>query len=339
MSVILSSNTSYIIPQEVLDKIGTVLDGDELVQVLFFLVDMGDKAVNYVRILNSVINSDVNFRSCVQRLSQDATKLTDDPIYDEIMTDIGNNYLKSNVITNGSSSPVESGQDVNFNQILTDSGRQKSETTFSFLSLLSKLPKLSQKKAIETTTAVAAKSPSTALTIRGTTGNIKPTSVNKLVNGLAAVYMACDVYLSIRQWWKGEISGKRCIKKVIDGLVSVACGIGGGVAGAALGSLVLPGVGTVVGGLNGGVAAAELGSYFSDWTTKKLFGLHQNEALENVYRSLGLNCTKSSIPSNGEINESFRRLALQHHPDKGGDVKEWHKLQCAMAVIKASKEE
>ncbi len=41
--------------------------------------------------------------------------------------------------------------------------------------------------------------------------------------------------------------------------------------------------------------------------------------------------------SNEEINKRYRELCLKHHPDKGGKVEDFQKLQCSMAIIRLSK--
>ena len=152
---------------------------------------------------------------------------------------------------------------------------------------------------------------------------------------LAVIYLSYEIYQDICRWWKGEISGVRCAKNVIDGIASMAAGVGAGLAGAAIGTAILPGVGSAIGGFVGGNAAASVMRALSDWVTQKIFNLPKEEALENSHRFLGL----SYGASNDEINAAFKRLVLKYHPDKGGSYKDWHKLQVSMAVIKASKGE
>ena len=152
--------------------------------------------------------------------------------------------------------------------------------------------------------------------------------------GLAAVYLAYSAYSNIRRWWKGEITGKRCLKNVLDSTFTVGAGIGGSVGGAALGSLVGP-IGTVVGGIVGGLISSAAMSALADRLTQKLFGIPKEEGLENAYRYLRVKMTAS----NAEVNSAFRKLCLQHHPDKGGDQKEFHILQCNMAIIKQARGE
>ncbi|CAF1642636.1 unnamed protein product, partial [Didymodactylos carnosus] len=58
-------------------------------------------------------------------------------------------------------------------------------------------------------------------------------------------------------------------------------------------------------------------------------------ALENAYKTLGL--THSC--SNGEINSAYHRLALKHHPDKGGSKEDWLALESALALIRQARGE
>ena len=47
------------------------------------------------------------------------------------------------------------------------------------------------------------------------------------------------------------------------------------------------------------------------------------------YETLGV--TKDASPD--EIKKAFRRLASQHHPDKGGDTKKFQEIQAAYDVL------
>lgn len=67
---------------------------------------------------------------------------------------------------------------------------------------------------------------------------------------LCALQLTYEAIKNIRQWYNGEISGKRCAKNLIDTTFTIAAGVGGGAAGAALGSLAGP-VGTIVGAFAG----------------------------------------------------------------------------------------
>ena len=152
--------------------------------------------------------------------------------------------------------------------------------------------------------------------------------------GVAALFLAYKACANIRRWRKGEITGKRCVKNVLDSTITIGAGMAGGIAGAAIGSLLGP-VGTVVGGIVGGLIASGAFSALADWLTQKIFGIPKEEGLENAYRDLGVKMTAS----NAEVNTAFRKLCLQHHPDKGGNQEEFHILQRKMGIIKQARGE
>jgi len=51
--------------------------------------------------------------------------------------------------------------------------------------------------------------------------------------------------------------------------------------------------------------------------------------MTDYYAALGVSRTASA----GEIKQAFRRLASQHHPDKGGDTEKFQEIQAAYAVL------
>ena len=340
MSTNMAVATTIEIPENILSKMSEqlqngVLKGEEYSRISFFLLNMGQEAKSYTRVLEGALCNDHAFNSTIQQLSEDTMKLKTDPDYIRVMSSVWNDFLKPNMLSEG-----VAGQMVDFNKILSNSNRLNSVTTYSFLTTLSRLPPNEQLMAIEATASIAnALSPSlTAMVTRSAESAVSfaGKTSGKLVSvGLVAVYLAYVAIVNIKRWMNGEISGARCAKNVIDSCVGVACGVGGRTIGALIGTAIAPGLGTVVGGVIGGVAATELGNFLSDWATQKIFGLPKQEALENAYLFLGLKCNAS----NSEINSSFKRLALQYHPDKGGDVKDWHRLQMSMGVIKVSKGE
>ena len=152
---------------------------------------------------------------------------------------------------------------------------------------------------------------------------------------LIAVQLTWETCVEISRWWKEEITGKRCVKNIIDKSAGAACVIGGGYFLAHLARAYSPVWGPVVGGVVGGALGYEVCFAISDWATQKIFGVPKEEALENAYRFLGLPCDAT----NNEINETFRGLTLKYHPKNGGNGEDWHNLQISMSVIKASKGE
>ena len=152
---------------------------------------------------------------------------------------------------------------------------------------------------------------------------------------IVAVQLSYEALKSIRSWWNGEISGKRCVKQIIDASAGILGGFGGGAAGCTIGTAILPGVGTIIGAVVGGIAGSAIASTFSESLTEYFFDLPKSVALEKAYGFLGL--TPSS--SNGEINTRYRRLALEYHPDKDGNVEDFYKLQIAVAIIKQARGE
>lgn len=58
---------------------------------------------------------------------------------------------------------------------------------------------------------------------------------------VSSLFLAKEAYENINLWYKGEISGKRCVKNILDSAASVGGGIVGAAGGAAIGSLFGPG--------------------------------------------------------------------------------------------------
>jgi hypothetical protein len=71
----------------------------------------------------------------------------------------------------------------------------------------------------------------------------------------------------------------------------------------------------------------------SNWLNLYLFDLPKDKSVENAFLFMNL----SHHASNEEINKRYRELCLKHHPDKGGKVEDFQKLQCSMAIIRLSK--
>ena len=137
------------------------------------------------------------------------------------------------------------------------------------------------------------------------------------------------VFSSIKRWWKGEISGKRCAKNVIDAtLLYVSSWAGGAGLGALIGMVGGPvgaAVGSAVGGaagLVGGWAAGKVTQGPIQRFTCKIFDLPKTEALDKAYEFFGLRHNAT----NAEIKERWNSLVRVYHLDRGGKDENFHKL-------------
>ena len=90
-------------------------------------------------------------------------------------------------------------------------------------------------------------------------------------------------FRNIKRWWRGEISGKRCAKNLLDAAGGILGGVGGGYGGAALGALAGP-VGAVVGGIIGGIAGSLAGNAIVEEITLGVFDIPKHESVENAFK-------------------------------------------------------
>ncbi|XP_055344296.1 uncharacterized protein LOC129592310 [Paramacrobiotus metropolitanus] len=151
---------------------------------------------------------------------------------------------------------------------------------------------------------------------------------------LAAVALSLEAMQNITRWWKGEISGQRVAKNLIDCSVTLVAGGSAGLAGAAIGGFLGP-LGAVVGGVIGGLLVGGVTSSLTDWLTEKLFDIPRDEALEKAYTFFG--CSMRS--SNERINARYHAACKAYHPDKGGSHDMFLKVQACMAIIKVARGE
>uniref|UniRef100_A0A914ZAS1 J domain-containing protein n=1 Tax=Panagrolaimus superbus TaxID=310955 RepID=A0A914ZAS1_9BILA len=146
---------------------------------------------------------------------------------------------------------------------------------------------------------------------------------------LDTVFLPFEAIQSIHLWFNGEISGRRCVKTVVDATAAVAGGIGGAAVGASVGAVGGP-VGSIIGGIIGGFFGSSVANAISDHLTQRIFDLPKSIAVERAYNFLGVR--QSAL--NYDINQSFRRLASQYHPDaRYGDKKLFMELQSNMQLI------
>ena len=321
---------------EVTEKLVKVFDGEheDLCRILYFL-DEEDKAYKdnvarpyapHWKSLKATVKLDKAFRAYATRLSDETRRAENDPEFRKRL----NTFYEQMMSHCDETVSISDYQKLDSKQLL----KTGSTSTSAFGSLLNRVwhftPADSKVRFLNFIKAVANKTSMTAVDDVVRLASKKGGAV--VMVSLAFVYLTCDAIANMIRWWKGEISGKRCIKNVLDSVFAVGAGMVGGAAGIALGSAVGP-IGSAVGGVVGGWASAAGVGYLSDLMTQKLFGLPKEEALENAYRYLGVKMTAS----NAEVNTAFRKLCLKHHPDKGGKQDDFLFLQCNMGTIKLAR--
>ncbi|XP_072021757.1 uncharacterized protein [Amphiura filiformis] len=311
-------------------------DYDDHARVLFFLSQSLERrvAAPYLKSLRSVIGRPAVFKTVANRLAEDTRKMEEDEEYREFMHDVWSNFLEEDDLSE--SDNHDNGQEWSLAvlQVCTPGTAE-----YAFISAVARLPQPREIAIYQIVRTVG-----NAGTVAVYTNRALRTVAHEVVAvGLVAACLAYDVIKNIRRWWRGEISGKRCLKNIIDCGVGVAAGLAGGVGGemigAAVGSLAGP-LGTVVGGIAGavvgGIGASRAGKSLSDRLTQRVFGLPKNEALDKAYKEV---LFLRPNASNSEINSRYRQLCLIYHPDREGDEHKWTQLQYAMAVIREARGE
>ena len=322
------------IPVEVFNALAVALrpDPDAHARVLHFLASSEEMGVAgpYIRSLSSVVAIPEVFRRVAERIADDTRRADRDPHYQQFMQDVWTNFLRDNLAEH---------RDGNFILALPRDAFSTA-TIYNFMRSVARLPGesyLALQRVVQTVGGTG------TMAIYGARALATARAARPLVRvSLVVVFLAADILMNIRRWWKGEITGIRCVKNIIDNGAGVAAGIVGGIGGemigAAIGSIGGPigmAVGAVGGAIIGGAAAATAANALSDNLTQWVFGLPKTEALESAYNFLGVKHTAC----NSDINSIYRRLALQYHPDKGGDPDKWTQLQYSLAVIREARGE
>ena len=156
-----------------------------------------------------------------------------------------------------------------------------------------------------------------------------PMAIAQTAAVLLGVYLSARASYFIFLFLRGKMDGKHCAKSIIDEAVVVGSGFIGGLALGSIGALFGP-----IGGITFGVFGSLIGTFGAsiiiDQLTRKLFDLAPTQALEESYKYLGLH----HKATNGELNKAFHKLCLKHHPDKGGNIGEFLKLQSMFQIVK-----
>ena len=140
-----------------------------------------------------------------------------------------------------------------------------------------------------------------------------------------------ELYDNIRKYWKGEIDGYTCAENLTTSFGTAAAGFAGAAGAVALCAGAGP-WGLVFAGVAGAVLASGLTTVAVKAIFQGLFGTDRDRALTKAYGVLGL----ESGASPHEVRQAYLTRAKETHPDKGGDQKEFIKINSAYELIRAS---
>lgn len=259
------------------------------------------------------------FDQYIERLKDDTKTAESNPAFYKVMADLYENFLEH-----------DDGKFEFQNFELALSQAQQVSTIAGMAKAISKLTPQGQTLIIETLSTIAGRSSQIVSYTSKAMGVVNKVGGNVVLVTLCAIQLTYEAIKNLKQWWNGEISGKRCAKNLIDATFTVGAGVGGGIGGAALGTLLGP-IGTLAGGFIGGIIASNVAELLIDRLTRSIFDLPKEVTVENAYSFLGV----SPAASNSDINTAYRKLCLEHHPDKnGGDHDKFLELQSQMGIIK-----
>ena len=153
---------------------------------------------------------------------------------------------------------------------------------------------------------------------------------------LAATELCLQTCKHIRAWYRGELGGEQAFGLIMKDASSVGAGLAGTGSGAYVGFLLGGPIGAVVGAVVGGYAGQVVGTRLSRWMLNLLVGSEGGSSpevgLHKAFEFMGLNPSTATIRT---VNKRYRKMALQMHPDKGGDPEDWAMLQVCMEIIRA----
>jgi len=247
----MASNSNNEIPEKLLKEIDNSLNHDQNLYIKFLTyIACKDKegSNQLIKILNHILDTNPNiFKQTVKSMAIDAVKALDNHEYIKILQDLWNNYIVPADIK------IETAS-LDFERLANLNKHNGAVIQYNLLRSLSKIPPESIGGVINFIKTVS--SSSSKLT------NICNSSVSLLKNAkqlqatqvvLLVAYLTWEAYESIKQWWNGEISGKRCAKQIVDSVTSVLAGTGVGIIGGMIGGGLLGPAGMAVGSIVGGI--------------------------------------------------------------------------------------
>ncbi|XP_057315558.1 uncharacterized protein LOC130656675 [Hydractinia symbiolongicarpus] len=277
--------------------------------------------------LNMATSSEDAFKMYASNLAADTKEAKRDPQFRKTMSEIYQNLLDVN------GSPSHDGQNYHFSVAKLQISKSFPELAkiWEIIGVEGQKELLPMIKEV----CLSLHSKNLVLVADELTGLVTKHGGTPIMVALSSVYLAYDAVINIRRWWKGEITGVRCVKNIIDTASGLTGGAGGGLGAAALVGYVGGGPAYVfAGGIFGSIFGHYLGETISDRLTQWIFGIPKSAALEEAYNYLGVKPTDS----NDKINQAYHQLSRKYHPDKAsGKDEDFIKVQVAMEVIKNSR--
>ena len=184
------------------------------------------------------------------------------------------------------------------------------------------------------------------------------------MNSAGVVVAVVIVGDNLQRFYNGQLTFKQCAKNIAVSCSSIMAGLYGGERGGKMANSIVheidslmddtfvqdifqllfqpefvSAMSALIGTLVGGLTPVAFILFLFDSGTRNMFrGWNRNEEnvqtnnnmpLKDAYKFLELDPGATME----EIKSRFKRLALIHHPDKGGSYPNWHKLKTAMTII------
>eukprot|EP00541_Cyclophora_tenuis_P007492 CAMPEP_0116563904 /NCGR_PEP_ID=MMETSP0397-20121206/13007_1 /TAXON_ID=216820 /ORGANISM="Cyclophora tenuis, Strain ECT3854" /LENGTH=249 /DNA_ID=CAMNT_0004090429 /DNA_START=58 /DNA_END=807 /DNA_ORIENTATION=+ len=151
---------------------------------------------------------------------------------------------------------------------------------------------------------------------------------------IVASELSWEAMQNIRSYLKKEITGKQCARGILNASLSVGGGVAGAAMGAAAGKVVAGKVGSVVGAVVGGALGQHVSTRAADKLTKTILLQNRDDAIVKAYDIIQV----EPNATNDEVNSAYRRLALERHPDRGGNQDKFVELSTAIEIIRVSRD-
>jgi hypothetical protein len=205
---------------EILDKLMSLFENEpeKLSRVLFYLTKEdeayrdGTDLPPVWRTLKRAMSSKSTFKLYAEHLAEDTKLAKTDVEYRKFM----NSFYKE--IINPSDKPLS--EDAHQGYELALAPQNLNRGIGGFARAWTRIPPAGQRQIIEMLPSIIANKQVAILERAGALAN--KVGGNVIMVTLAAVLLSYEAIVSIRRWWKGEITGVRCVKNIIDSTASIA---------------------------------------------------------------------------------------------------------------------